>query len=297
MNPFSLGCKLESPHTRSLYDPAVHPSHPRALFRSVGATLSLGLTSLAQYQGTIFDQGPTESCEGHRGSMAVQVALGYAKTPLSFIPSPRMSYTNARLYERVRDKNGQLPALSDGGCQTSDYVRGLQEIGIEAMGAEVEGRFSDCSPDNVNNEPSLSDLAVEGENLVLGAYDATNKDLFTTLLTIQASLKAGYPVGLDIVCDTIFQRWGNGYGANTAPLTTCNTQDPTAGGHAILCTEIAVGSDGTVLLSGPNSWGDGWGAPSLSDSHKGGHWRATPDWLQIANFGLTVFKCALKEEQ
>lgn len=299
--PFKAGCKLESPHTRaSFYDLAVHPTHPKALFRSVGSSLSYGLVSLAEHEGKIFDQGPTESCVGHRGSMAVQIALGAAKVLLPFVPSPRMGYTNARLYERKRDNQGKLPPLEDGGCQTSDYVRGLREIGIEAMTGEVDGRFSDCSPANVNDEPSLSDLAVEGENLVVGAYDATNKDLFTTLAVIQTSLKAGYPVGLDIVADTIFQRWGGGWGPNTAPLTTCNTDDPTSGGHAILCTEMYVSTDGTVLLSGPNSWGEGWGAPSLlsgSMSQPGGRWRATPEWLQQANFGLTVFKCALKEEE
>jgi hypothetical protein len=293
---FLTGCKLESPHQRSLYAPAVHVSHPGALFRSVGSSLSYGLISLARHAGKIFDQGPTESCEGHRGSMAVQIALRASGVEPPFVPSPRASYANARLYERTRGPNGSLPALKDEGCATGDYLRGLSEIGIEAMGPEVDGRYSDCGPNNVNQEPSLSNLAVEGQNLVVGAYDASNLDLFSTLLAIQASLAAGYPVGLDIVADTIFQMWGSGWGSNTAPLTTVNTDDPSAGGHAIVCDEMSVGTDGSIILGGPNSWGQ-WGAPAIDGSGEGyGRWRATPDWLQKANFAVTVFKCSLKEE-
>lgn len=293
---FRRGCHLEGPHQRASYPPALHATHPKALFRSAPA-LTPGLTTLAPHQGQIFDQGPTGSCEGHRAAQALTVAFVHLGSPLLFVPSPGGIYADARLVGRKRNPDGSLPPLTDEGATTGDVIKALATFGVEPMGPELDGRHSDVSADNVNDEPTLTDIATERESLVVSPYSVETLDQMSYFQVIQAALKAGYPVGLDIVADTIFERWGDGWIPEIAPLSDCNTDDPSAGGHAILLTEMFVSDDGGVVLGGPNSWGD-WGAPAglgvpgADLTPTTGHWRALPSWFTKACFGVTIFQCA-----
>lgn len=260
---YRRGAVLDTPHRRMGYR---RPQWAN--------TLSTGIVSLAEYQCRPFDQGPTNSCEGHRAAMAIQVVMHALGIPLPFVASPDGIYRDARCVPR-RPHNHLLPPLQDEGAMTGDVFTALGWMGVRPIGADVDGRHSDCSVAEVNREPRLDELILESNQIVTGEQTL---DVDGGLMgKILYHLENKRPISLDVWVDTAFEQWGHG---GTEPLSQCDRTDPTGGWHAILCTEIEVTSAGSVILSGPNSWGSDWGMAPIVDNGLGkGMWRATGEWV------------------
>lgn len=269
-------------------------------------TAQYGLASLAAFEAQVLDQGQTGSCEGHRAAMAVHVATSVANTVLPFFPSPDRIYREARAYSRSLNGGPSSGPLQDDGCMTSDVRATLGSYGVVPMtGPTSDGRNSDCEVSTVNREPYLNELVKGSHTLVLDMYDVDIGDPETAFATIQAALRAGHPVGLDVFADTIFADWGVRYDGTAGPIATCDTSDTNGGGHAILCTEAMSFPDTTCYLGGPNSWG-AWGAGSIDKSGPNwttGHWRGWVNngkqpvgqtWFAQAVMAATVFVCTLQ---
>jgi len=276
-----LGAKRDTAAQRLSYKPFIH---------NRGDSIRTGLISLAPYGCAIFDQGHTGSCEGHRASQGLVTCFNYkadhaAEKPLGYTPSPLGIYRDARILER-RPIRGVLPQLQDEGCATYDVIDALLTIGIRPIGTLVSSLGTDCTPQNVNDDPTITQLTIESKaGIKIDAYanDIDMSDLKVALSKMQTALMSGVPVALDVQVDTIFENWDGGN-----PLDDCDPNDPNGGGHAILCTEMFSKADGSVVLAGPNSWGD-WGSESYDGTYKYGYWRATPNWLQKACFAATVW--------
>lgn len=293
---FGLGCIHDSPHRIKMYRPALGPAGSRALLKG-SVTLTTGLKSLAEFEVPIFDQGPTGSCEGHRGAMGVSVAFNALGTPLAFIPSPDGFYRDLRCQARVPNANGTFPPLTDSGGMTSDFVTIAKTCGARKMGPPPpDGRNSDVDPSTVNDEPTLDQLDTEAEAPVLidpGAYAIDLTDTVQALAVIQQCLALKMPVALDIICDQAMQDWFANWKPGAPPLDTCNPNDPTAGGHAVLNDELQVNTTSDGLLGIANSWSKDYGAPSLAQGpNAGGHLIATFNWFKLAVVNAVVLKCS-----
>jgi hypothetical protein len=280
---FHMGCKFDTPHRLKMYAQAAKSS-----------SLITGIQSLAEYETLITDQGPTGSCESHSGAMATWIDFAAQSNTLSWFPSPDAWYKDLRCQERTPNSDGSLPPLQDSGGMTSDAVTVAQTCGLKAIGQSVDGRNSDVDPNTVNDEPKLSDLDVQTETSVLidpGAESIDLSDTTAAIATIQQGLLNKHPVRIDIICDSIFQNYFQTYTSTTPPIDSCNPNDPTAGGHAIVLDEVQVNTDGSIILAGPNSWGM-LGAPSLVNGpNKSGHWQGTANWFKIAVQGAFIWSC------
>lgn len=282
------GARFDTPHRMKGYIPAAN------LLRSIKAPANLpALASLARFEGRIFDQGPTGSCEGHRASMGLQVAFNYQQKPLGFVPSPAGIYRDARAHGRITEASGRLLPLQDEGAMTSDVVAVMYSCGVAPM-TPLADRYSDCDPTTINLEPTLTELSTENQSVIAGAFAVSIYDVDAAIAQMKTFLSAGFPIALDIYADSIFDAWGDSWDETRLPLSDCDVNDLKVGGHAILVTEIEHDSEGNALLSGPNSWSEGWGAPPLDTSIAiGGHWRATSDWFRKAVFAAYVWKADL----
>lgn len=261
---------------------------PRGLFRTAGA-LQTKLTSLAQYEAPLMNQGQTGSCVGHRTAMALAIATNHDGRPLPFVPSPDGIYRDARCIERGRVASG---ALSDSGCSTVDAITALSTCGIRAIGAlPSSDGYTDVNPNEVNREPRLDELEAEANTLTAGEYAIDLSDTAQALIAVQASLLAGFPVWIDATVDSVFETWGEGWSPNVAPLDAMGaSDDPSRGGHALVIDEMLVDTSGAITLCGMNSWGP-WGAPGLgSSTNKTGHFRVGPNWFGQAVYTATVGK-------
>lgn len=283
--PYRMGLRHDTPYRRTLYTDAVE-----ALPYLSAGSLALGLSSLAGYELETLDQGMTGSCNGHRCCQGVFVAqaakAGSRKDVVPF--SPKGLYDVAREYERRRLMVPMGVLLTDSGSMSGDVIDGLATFGAPPMTvSSIEGRHSDITVDNVNAETRLDEAA--NSRLVTGEYIIDTSDTEATLLTIQRSLEAGWPVGLDIICDTLFQEWGQVRRA--IPLNACDPSDPKAGGHAVLLTELQILPDGSPVFSILNSWGNNWGAPAYAGGvNSGGHFRGGLEWFKTAVMQAVIFK-------
>jgi hypothetical protein len=291
MATYGMGCKRDTPHRRrGVYRMALGPG---GLFTATPA-LATGLTSLAEYEAVVMDQGQTSSCEGHSTAQALRIDFATQGAPLDWVPSPDALYRDMRCQERAPNADGTLPPLADTGGMTADMVTILRTCGMRAMGAPgIAGSNSDIDPTTINAEPRLDQLDAEASDLVLvdaGAYAVDLSDPKTALAVIQAGLQAKHPCRIDIVCDSAMQAWDPSKG----PLDDGNPDDPSAGGHAMCLTELEVLSDGSVKLGVLNSWGR-WGAGSLSAAGPNaqvGRLVAGANWFAKMAMQCTIFKCS-----
>ena len=289
-----LGAKFDTIHRQRMYAKALGP---KGLFTTT-PTLTTGMASIAAYEALGTDQGPSGSCEGHSGAMGAWMALAASGSPLPWFPSPDGIYRDARCQERSPAADGSLPPLTDSGCMTSDVVTIFQTCGLRKMNAPTsDGRNSDVDPATVNNEPRLDQLDTEAETPILidpNAYLVDLTDLQEAFAVIQAALKAKLPVRIDIICDSIFQAWFQNYTNGAAPISSCNPNDPNAGGHALLLEEALVTSANSITFAGLNSWG-AIGAPALAPTgciNSAGHWQGDANWFKSAVQMVTVWNCS-----
>lgn len=291
--PRATGCLFDTPHHRKLYKPALGP---QGLF-TISPMLTTGVSSLAMYEALTLNQGPSGSCEGNAGAMAAWMAFLAANDPLPWFPSQDAIYKDARCMERVPNPNGSFPPLTDTGAMTADVVTIFQSCGLKKMGPKAsDGRNSDVDPATMNDEPRLDELDEEAETPVLVEAPAYAVDLTDTqqaLAVIQAALDAKYPVRIDIICDNAFQRFFQSWTKSMAPLSACNPNDPGAGGHAIVLSEMKVTSALSVTLAGLNSWGDCGAPPLVAEgvNQDSGHWQGDANWFKQSVQQATVWAC------
>ena len=100
-------------------------------------------------------------------------------------------------------------------------------------------------------------------------------------------------VRLDVFVDSAFQEWFRTWTPSSKPLDTCDVNDPTGGGHAVVQTGIIVSTTGDGVLDILNSWGSIGAPPIVAEGpNTAGHLRATFRWFQQAVQQATVWKCS-----
>lgn len=208
--------------------------------------------SLAQHRPAVLDQGSTASCVGHGTSTLLAIAAGAWGIQLP-IASPRALYRDARAIARRSDS---IP-LTDDGTYPSAVVDAMEYCGIYPLGSTE----SDVHPGNVNDEATLTELAVQRSRLIasptsLALYDYTSlADMVRERIVARKE-----PIGLGILIGPEWSDW-NGRGLIPQPF-----EGAPLGGHWIACDGYEMQRD-TVVLKGLNSWGTSWG-----DS---GEWRVS----------------------
>jgi hypothetical protein len=270
MNP-GFGYLRDEPHKRTQKD-------ARNILKALAPELPPS-SSLERFEAEIMDQGATGSCTGHGTAQLLTVAFASKGEPLPFVPSALGPYQIARCVARgeAADHGGSVDApLADSGAMPADVMAGITLWGIRPMGPRPsDGRFSDVTPANVNDEPELGDLEADAEALVVGEYriDEASGDVVDQ---IRRALVAGYPVGIGAFVDSSFVGWSPGSPLPSSP----NVSDPNGGGHWFVITSYRTAPDGSLVFRGPNSWGSGWG--------DGGHWEASEAFIRAA-WDLYVF--------
>lgn len=194
----------------------------------------------------VFDQGPVGSCEGHASSGASALSCAAVGQPLGFIPSMVGIYNPALALDRGDPNAG---ALQDLGTETNTVLRVLHEFGLRPMGAQVEGRFSDCTMANALLEPVLADLEKDALTVMIGAYQITQTGS-SKLAAVKAVLAAGLAVRVDSFVDMAFENWS----AGDAPFGQPDLNDPEGGGHALYL--VGYQGDNCIMR---NSWSSSWG--------------------------------------
>ena len=120
------------------------------------------------------------------------------------------------------------------------------------MLAPQDGRFSDVpGNDTPFPEPTVSDLAVAGQDLIAGEYQIPVDDTAPT--TVALCLDAGIPVWLGTFVDTAFENLAANDIAQPA-----DQSDPQGGGHAMYISAYRTASDGSFEFRVENSWGSSW---------------------------------------
>ncbi len=193
----------------------------------------------------IMDQGQVGSCEGHSSSGATYLSCAGSGAALPWVPSQVGLYNPALALDRGDPNAG---ALQDLGTETNTILRVVHEFGIRAMGAHVEGRFSDCDMTNALAEPNLADLESDSLNVLIGAYQITSSGT-QKLTDVKAVVASGLAVRIDSFVDMAFEDWS----AGDAPFGVPDYNDPEGGGHALYI--VGYQGDNCVVR---NSWGD-WG--------------------------------------
>lgn len=208
--------------------------------------------SLQQFEAPILDQGMTGSCTGHGTAQGIYVSFAAAGQPLPWVPSPAGIYTLGRCIERARTGGGG--DLTDEGAMPADVMEGISRWGVRPIQAPTsDGRFSDVTPRDVNDEPQLGDLETDALRLVVGEYriDETADDVVDQVC---AAIAAGIPVGVGIFVDRAFENWMPGQ----PPIGAPNERDPEGGGHWVVLTAYTTDAKGSRVFRVVNSWGDTW---------------------------------------
>jgi hypothetical protein len=137
------------------------------------------------------NQGQTGSCEAHAGSKGLVGAFKRQGQELGFIPSPLDLYRGAR----ALDRNDPTQPLQDVGTEGNSIIRFFQEYGVRPMTALApDGRFSDCDPSTINDEPKLGDLETDAITRFAGAYSILDQTLPDVASVLMQALLAFGPV-------------------------------------------------------------------------------------------------------
>lgn len=207
--------------------------------------------SLDHARPPVLDQGPTASCVGHGTStlLAMAAKLWAVSIPVA---SPRALYRDARAMTRRDDHE----PLIDVGTYPSAAVDALEYCGIYPL----DTAESDISEANVNDEATLTELAVQRKRLIVSPTIIVLTDYTTVANIIKMKIANNEPVGLGVLIGDEWPSWG-GTGIIPAPH-----ESTPLGGHWIACDSYETSRD-TLVLRGLNSWGTAWGDK--------GEWRAS----------------------
>lgn len=210
---------------------------------------------LSPWQPPRMDQGATGSCTAHGLCGAMATACSKAGAPLGFVPSPDQEYKCTRGLARAQGTmpSGGLPSLTDDGAQLADAIEAAAEFGVCPMGVQPsDGRYSDCDPSSINDEPDMAKLEQAATTLVTGAY-RIDPAASTASDQIAAALMSGFPIYVGFYVDSAFE--------NLTPeqvATSPNEADPNGGGHAVYLSGYRTNAAGKREFRLTNSWGQSW---------------------------------------
>lgn len=239
-----------------------HKRDPQGIKRTSFGVLSMftkgtaGLlgASLVSFAPPVFDQGQLGSCCGHSYACAVTTALAAAGTPLGFVASPGSAYKIGRCIDRTT----LTDPLTDSGCEPNAMCRAISEWGVCAMGPQVQDpgdpapRFSDCSQDNVNIEPTLEELETDAKHLVIGEYaiDATGSALF---MALASAIDSRLPFTLSVPGGSDAWQMYTGGVVDAVPANQAELD------HEVVCVGYRVSAAGAFEYEIRNSWGASYG--------------------------------------
>lgn len=235
---------------------------------------------LSCYSPDALDQNQTSSCEGHGWAGAIYTACASAGKKLGFVPSPKGIYTIARCLDRANQAEPVTTPLKDEGSNGALVCDGIRLWGIRRMGPTVslDGYQcnSDCSPSNINDEPSLYELEQcrpllnerpirsFSERLLDGASET--EALNGLIADIQSAYAQSMAISMATAVDDAFEGY-DGSQDITAP-----NPDNILGWHCIFLNGGHFDESGEYHLIGQNSWGAFWG--------KAGRFQANSEWLK-----------------
>lgn len=229
--------------------------HVRELFALAGVdaatTLPEGASNRAYGPTKRLDQGPTSACVGHARAGAIYTSLGAAHTPIVLVPSPKWIYTLARCIDRGTPGT----PLTDNGSDPASATLAIQQYGTKFLeGETADGRFSDCEPDTINDEPDLGEFEDAANFILEGEYALPKSDPNFEML-FKMAIANGYAVNFATYVDTAFENWDPDKGLIGSP----NYNDPKGGGHDLYADSYSINDAGELVIGFVNSWGYGWG--------------------------------------
>lgn len=240
------------------------------VLRSGAATLP-DEYSLGDHEPTCTDQGSSETCYAHALAASIATAFSAAGDPLGWVPSPQQLSILIRAVQRAeRTPIGQkMPPMDDNGAGSAVTFEAPAKYGVVPMGTLApDGRFSDVTPANVNDEPDLGKIEDAAQHLVIGPYSVDPMG-YTVDDVLRAAIYAGLPVWCANFCDSAEFSWTS----SSAPLGKPNTSDTTGGGHATFLDGWKK-VNGVFVYTKRGSWGSGYGASGRCD--------VGPDWIRSA---------------
>jgi len=193
----------------------------------------------------LLEQGSTPTCFAH--ATAYATALAFAGK--LFMPSPKLIAAGATAIDR--GTTGVATPLDDDGGTIESVNAFMAQFGVEPMEPSVEGRNSDVSLGNMNDEINMADLNAAGQRIIVGQYgiDPTAADVGDVVC---AALVAGIPIVDTFFCDSAFENMGGDMIAQAPDMS-----DPQGGGHAtVLGGYDTIGGVRLPLLL--NWWGADW---------------------------------------
>lgn len=204
--------------------------------------------SLQQYEPPIFDQDGCGSCTACARARQIATAFAANGRPLPFVPSQSGLYRVTGCLERP---DWTVP-LQDNGRDPVDTLAAAQQFGIGPTGPMApDGRYSDCDPATINDNPKLDELVNDAHVRLLGDYAITATGDARYALIASAIGNGKLPVCLDVSGGwSAFQNYSGGVlvADSTQPLD-----------HYVCATGYRFDSTGRIQLDVANSWGIGWG--------------------------------------
>lgn len=244
------------------------PDHVRARNALVGrralgarmGSVQIARPRLAGVLGRVFNQGQTGSCTGASLAGCIDAALRARWTwsgapELGFVPSQRGLYAGERMLENAALGRQQDPLL-DGGAYPSMGIEVVRTIGVEPMGPlAADGRFSDVTPENVNDKLSLGEIETSMTTLLLGAHPITSSK--SSLVTdLQTALAPGNDAPIALSVPGGASAWQEA--AAGTVLDASDFADDDELDHCVYLFDWEpLGSD--FIWTIRNSWGDDWG--------------------------------------
>jgi hypothetical protein len=236
---------------------------------------------LSCYSPEPLNQNSTSSCEGHGWSGAIYTSCASAGKPLGFVPSPKGIYTIGRCLYRANNASNYADGLNtplvDEGSNGAIICDGIRLWGIRPMGpaVTVDGITynSDCSPDNINEEPTLLELEslrpilnekpIPSYNERVMAGMSSAEALQGLIADLQSSFSQGMAVSMATAVDPAFE--------DCSSIITEPNQDAILGWH---CMFLNGGhfDESEYRILGQNSWGKDWG--------RTGRFLADSQWLK-----------------
>ena len=246
--------------------------HPRRMFAGLGlgGQTPSGSADLRPNAPDNQDQYKCSSCVGHGTSCAVTTAFVIALIALfgtdenaKPIPiSPRDPYMGGRIIDREEAGLPNTTQLQDEGTEVLSAMLWISRWGVRKTGApstfadpdtgETVTVNSDCTPYNVNDEPTQVELAQDALHIVPMPHQFTSSG--DQLITdVCLALDAGHPIVEGGIVDSGFEAYTGGV------VTAQNMNDPRRGGHCMCLLGYYTGPDGKRYFYGRNSWNKAWG--------------------------------------
>lgn len=249
------GCRRDKPWKR-------HQRDARELLATAKAGTLPDAFSYRSFETVQLDQGDVGDCTCASTSQGLTLVsnIGGASGPfpLGWVPGQQTMYAGVRAIERAASVSPgrPVPALTDSGAELADVITFLGRYGIKPMGVvSPYGNISDVWDANVNDEPNLADLELSGQKLVAGEYRIQAGTSATSVQAVLMNAKA--PLWVGGYVDSQVMR----FTANSPPVGSPNTGDPSGGGHAFLITgwRPSVINANQVDWECWTTWGRGFG--------------------------------------